>query len=541
MEINKSNPVETNSLEANENTSTIDENFLANNIIIKQEDGEDRAAVSSSATTFDGLKTNDYSFVEESLEQVPADILEPVNTVQDVELDEQEMAEINFYKYDFILNNEVADKDSDPEIKQEDDEFGCTEIWKALDELTLLEGVKRYGMGSWKEIAQLLAPSLNNITPEQVESHFRKHFINGIMGQVFWKNIYSQEIENLTYHTNENQKMPVHENAKWFNEVTPTQLETIAYLPKRDDFEREYDNDNECLIAYIPPGNDDELKQKLKDAQLELYEQRLKERFRKKSIVHHYELVVKFFKNLNSKLEANSGKVKKEELDTSESRESSLISLFLRFCQKDELKSLFTDLQKEFYLKFIIRELIKYKKLGFTNLKEVEQFENTQLSNQAQRVEKTVLKEDSEAGPETNKKRKLTETSSVSISSSTSDPNALEEEQSPYLYDQQFLLKYVFDTITNASAMDQLIGDLFQQANLCSDIGQVKQQPSSELSNDEAATAGSQRTGPIWSGLCSVPKISFKCKFLASIHPICSIQICSPLQFVFPYQTKKRG
>lgn len=60
------------------------------------------------------------------------------------------------------------------------------------------------------------------------------------------------------------------------------QLE-LGYLPLRDDFEREYDNDAETLISGLVVGpEDEELDKAIKLAHMDSYSRRLQERNRRK-------------------------------------------------------------------------------------------------------------------------------------------------------------------------------------------------------------------------------------------------------------------
>uniref|UniRef100_A0A6G1SBP6 Transcriptional adapter 2-beta n=1 Tax=Aceria tosichella TaxID=561515 RepID=A0A6G1SBP6_9ACAR len=80
-------------------------------------------------------------------------------------------------------------------------------------------------------------------------------------------------------------------------DISREQQIRLGYMPKRDDFEREYDNDAELLVSKLAVNaNDDtELDQDLKVAHINMYTDKLRERFRRKRIVLEYNLVKLFF------------------------------------------------------------------------------------------------------------------------------------------------------------------------------------------------------------------------------------------------------
>jgi transcriptional adapter 2-alpha len=62
--------------------------------------------------------------------------------------------------------------------------------------------------------------------------------------------------------------------------------EIVGYMPKRGDFEVEYDNDAELLLAEMEFNDDDsEEEKKMKYRLIDIYNQKLTERIRRKEFV----------------------------------------------------------------------------------------------------------------------------------------------------------------------------------------------------------------------------------------------------------------
>ncbi|KAK8768699.1 hypothetical protein V5799_014838 [Amblyomma americanum] len=79
-------------------------------------------------------------------------------------------------------------------------------------------------------------------------------------------------------------------------DITPSEQQELGYMPCRDDYEREYDNEAESLISQLSVGGpeEDELETALKLAQVDMYSRRLRERMRRKGLVRDYRLLEQF-------------------------------------------------------------------------------------------------------------------------------------------------------------------------------------------------------------------------------------------------------
>ncbi|XP_074600300.1 transcriptional adapter 2-beta-like [Brevipalpus obovatus] len=174
--------------------------------------------------------------------------------------------------------------------------------WKAREEVDLLEAVELYNYGNWGDIAGFIP----NKSVDQIKQHFVDHYVRGCLGRVVWETVKNKG-NTIHDHTSTEgclsptlvQPLPV------INELAPTHQQQLGYMPNRDDFEREYDNEVESLVATLSMNvkEEDDLDRDMKLAYIDIYNRRLSERFRRKEIVRDYELIKQFYKSLQEEEE----------------------------------------------------------------------------------------------------------------------------------------------------------------------------------------------------------------------------------------------
>lgn len=270
-----------------------------------------------------------------------------------------------------------------PKGKKKDDSDGPkpARVWRALDELELLDAMSRLGYGNWKAVSQVLSKTMKDISPEEVADHYAIHYILCDIGDYTWdwKLDASRIVDLFTI----SQERMLFRQEDQFDDLPQAELDSLGFMPRRDDFEREFDNEAESLIANLTVGKgEDEIETKFKMAQVQMYKQRVAERFRKKAIVRRYGLVRKFLQanqvqeeGKNGALASSSSAAASSLSNSSNVHENSVITPFLHFAPQDSLKSLYLDLQKEMYLKLAIRKLLKYQRLGMSKCSEIKEFE----------------------------------------------------------------------------------------------------------------------------------------------------------------------
>ena len=137
----------------------------------------------------------------------------------------------------------------------------------------------------------------------------------------------------------------------------------MGYMPKRGDFEVEYDNEAELLLAEMEFNDDDtEEEREMKFKILEIYNYRLSERIKRKDFVISRELLnVK----LQSQLEKSRGKEEREI--------HNMLKPFARFNTIEDHEKLVEGIIREKEIRQRIEELRHYRKMGMKSLAEVEE------------------------------------------------------------------------------------------------------------------------------------------------------------------------
>lgn len=140
--------------------------------------------------------------------------------------------------------------------------------------------------------------------------------------------------------------------------------EVLGFLPKRGDFEQEYDMDAELLLADMEFFEDDTPENvELKNNVIELYNARLDERIRRKKFVIERGLLDM------KKMQKYERKKSKEEREI-----INQMKIFARFNTEEGHHKLVTTLLKERLLKETIEQLKFFKSKGLSNLEQVEKY-----------------------------------------------------------------------------------------------------------------------------------------------------------------------
>ena len=170
--------------------------------------------------------------------------------------------------------------------------------WRAAEELALLEAVELYGFGNWEDTAALVGRR----SADEVRRHFIAYYVRGSVGRGTWSHASPETYQALDHtcsrdgHLSPSLTTPL----PAIPDLSLPEQQHLGYMPKRDDFEREFDNEVEMLISTlrINPNDEDDLDVDLKVAHIDMYNRRLRQRFRKKAVVRDYGLVSQFYKSL---------------------------------------------------------------------------------------------------------------------------------------------------------------------------------------------------------------------------------------------------
>ncbi|KAL4238991.1 Transcriptional adapter 2-beta [Mactra antiquata] len=270
--------------------------------------------------------------------------------------------------------------------------FSCEVPWTLAEETMLLDAVEQYGFGNWEDVAN----HVESKSPEQSEYHYSLYYIKGTIGKVTFS---SDPTPKVTDHTCPDGPLsPSISTPISPLELTIQEQHALGYMPLRDDFEREHDNEAETLVSSLMINyDDDDLDIAIKLAEVERYRMRLKERDRRKQFAREYGLITSSAQAAASSAVAplpgaklakpsiKSPQVKKEKekkLSKEDKEFQDRLKPFAQCHSCKEHEEFLNNHQKERELKNRIKELFHLRKNGITKLEEVEKFAEERLKRE---------------------------------------------------------------------------------------------------------------------------------------------------------------
>ncbi|ETL31479.1 hypothetical protein F441_16119 [Phytophthora nicotianae CJ01A1] len=164
-------------------------------------------------------------------------------------------------------------------------------VWTADEELLLLEGIEMFGMGNWKDIAEHVVT--------KSDKKCEKHYLTAYLG---WKDLMPRFIgddieENKDEENKSDKQLSTEDKAAEMNAASdnvvrgapgerngPSQL--AGYMPLRGDFDVEYDNEAEMILADMEFSEGDHpAERELKLKVIQIYNQKLEKRMQRKKFV----------------------------------------------------------------------------------------------------------------------------------------------------------------------------------------------------------------------------------------------------------------
>uniref|UniRef100_A0A8D1PB41 TBC1 domain family member 14 n=1 Tax=Sus scrofa TaxID=9823 RepID=A0A8D1PB41_PIG len=208
-------------------------------------------------------------------------------------------------------------------------------------------------------------------TPQEVMEHYVSMYIHGNLGKACIPDTIPNRVTDHTCPSG-GPLSPSLTTPLPPLDISVAEQQQLGYMPLRDDYEIEYDQDAETLISGLSVNyDDDDVEIELKRAHVDMYVRKLKERQRRKNIARDYNLVPAFLgKDKKEKEKAAKRKVTKEEKE---------LRLKLRplyqFMSCKEFDDLFENMHKEKMLRAKIRELQRYRRNGITKMEESAEYE----------------------------------------------------------------------------------------------------------------------------------------------------------------------
>lgn len=245
--------------------------------------------------------------------------------------------------------------------------FDIPAPWCLAEENMLLDAVEQYGFGNWEDVSS----HVETRTQLECEEHYVKFYIQGNIGKATFP---SDTGSKITDHTtpaggplSPSITMPLPPL-----DLPPQEQQELGYMPHRDDFEREYDNQAETLVSGLAiSADDDDLDLNVKLSCVSKYRVRLRERERRKRIARSHSLIsTSLIPNKNAKTPNPKRKFAKEEREILEK-----MKVHTQFQTSAELERLQETLLKEKEHKTKIKEMSELRKQGVTLLSDVEDYE----------------------------------------------------------------------------------------------------------------------------------------------------------------------
>ena len=297
-------------------------------------------------------------------------------------------------------------------------------------------GIEKFGIDNWAEIAEYIGTK----NPEECEVHYYAFYYRShdqripTPDLVICKRIGSRyelipervaKAEELLKQTKEKLKQKQETDAVIgeerqcaFTEPDPGSGDVIGYMPLRGDFNVEYDNDAELILADMEFNEDDkEADIELKYKVLQTYNAKLDERIRRKKFV------------IDNGLTDPKSILRQEMMLSKDEREAySLLRPFKRFCEGNEYKELAEGLLNEIYLKNRIETLKKFKEMGLDTAEKI--------SNYLKEKEPISSAPNKRKVEEKNSTENLKISNQKNIESAPSSDNKPEEEKADSVTDQ---------------------------------------------------------------------------------------------------------
>lgn len=271
-----------------------------------------------------------------------------------------------------------------------------TEDWGADEELLMLEGSERYGLGSWADVAE-------HIGGYREKDEVRDHYINTYIHSSLFplpeladpKNTeLSQRIPKEEFQARKKRRIEDRkEAAKSAPPATPKQKPTASvpschevagFMPGRLEFETEHLNDAEEAVQHMTfepgLGIDPVTKQMdeetlLKMTVFDIYDSKLKARAERKKVIFEHNLL-DYKKNMYHQKRRT-----KEENDLLQKCKP-----FARLMNHDDFEAFTKDILLEHNLRQAITQLQDWRMHGVTDLKQGEKYE-TEKAARVQRMQ----------------------------------------------------------------------------------------------------------------------------------------------------------
>lgn len=247
--------------------------------------------------------------------------------------------------------------------------FSGRGVWSAREEMRLLDAVEQYGFGNWEDISR----HIETRNPDEAKEEYVARYLEGNIGRLTWPA--SAGSRPTLSDTTAPDSGPLAPNVTARLpplDASAEEAGQLGYMPQRDDFETEFDNDAETLVSPLCVNSieDEDIHIALKLSYVDMYTRRLRERARRKRLCRDYQLVSNYFTTTRRDRPSTKKKPSKYERELRDK-----FRVFAQFYTAQEHESLVRNLVRQDELSRRVRELERYRRGGVTRFEECTHFE----------------------------------------------------------------------------------------------------------------------------------------------------------------------
>lgn len=242
-----------------------------------------------------------------------------------------------------------------------------TPDWSAEQEILLVDGVAKYGLGNWQEISEMVSmTSVGYKSWEECQHHYYNVYINSPTAPL-------PDMTSIIHGPNgepvivpPSNAVPSAEEEQATSQPKPANKpQVVGYWPLRGDFDIEYDNDAELILADMEFRTEDTPEQiELKLKVIEIYNSKLDERIYRKKIIISRGL-----------LDAKAIQQRERKYTGEEKELYNILRPFLRFQTAEEHDHTVRLLVRERKLRTRLFQLTMWKALGLEKVEDIAKYE----------------------------------------------------------------------------------------------------------------------------------------------------------------------
>ncbi|KAI5746754.1 hypothetical protein M8J77_007153 [Diaphorina citri] len=141
--------------------------------------------------------------------------------------------------------------------------------WRAGELIDLLNAVEYRGFGNWEDIAK----EIKTRTADEAREEYISRFLEGTIGKVTWEDVLKNNQVKIIDMTDQLSEGPLATLPKGGPPIHIAQekADQIGYMPLRDDFEWQYDNNAESVVSGLIHLEDTDVDTTLKLVHVDMY------------------------------------------------------------------------------------------------------------------------------------------------------------------------------------------------------------------------------------------------------------------------------